>query len=280
MKQLFLIFLMITSYAITFISCKKDKNNDHKKIVSMIVNSRNVVLSYDAQGRLQRIDNGVDYHIIFEHSAAGIIMQQYDAAGNAIPSGRWLFNVVNGRIVTAKENTNINGGVRNHFYEYDAEGRLVQHYVREVYEPTQQESRTVKFLYNYTGNNASRVTYLHKNGGDLHASDSVSIDITYYGGKNLYTYADIGFNYFGTVPVGMHHQGHGIPSPVNRLIPIFSLPANHPVKSKNEISYRWNIAQNRWEQNNSGGYDVPETNYEYDAKGYLIKCDGSEIKWQ
>jgi hypothetical protein len=280
MKQLFSISLAAVLLATTIMSCKKDKNNDNKKIVSMAVNGRTVVFSYDAQGRLQRIDHGVDFYILLEHNAAGIILQQYDAAGTANPAGRCQFNVVNGRIITAKESTNVNGFFRNHFYDYDAEGRLMLHYVREVHEPTQQEIRNVKFFYNYTGKNASRVTYLHQNGGDPHASDSASIDLSYYEGKKLYTYADIGFNYFGSVSVGMHHQGHGIPSPVNRIIPIFSLPANNPVKSNKRTSYSWNTAQNRWVQNSSGGYDVAETDYVHDAEGYLIECSGSEIKWQ
>ncbi len=63
---------------------------------------------YDAQGRLQRIDNGVDFYTTFEHSAVGIVMQQYNAAGDALPAGRRQFIVVNGRIVSAKENTSNN----------------------------------------------------------------------------------------------------------------------------------------------------------------------------
>jgi len=264
-------------------ACKKDKSNtpgNNKKIASMIVNSRNIVFSYDAQGRLQRIDNGVDFYTTFEHSPAGIIMQQYDAAGSPIPGGRLQMNVVNGSIFTAKEITSNNGVVRNHSYSYDGEGRLIQHFAREVYEPTNQVARTVQFIYTYTGQNASHVAYLHTNGGDAHASDSVSIDLAYYAGKKLYTYADIGFSYFGTVPVGMQHQGHGVASPINRLISLPVLPANNPLKAQKTKSYRWNAAQSRWDLNNTGGWDVPEADYEYDAHGYLIECNGSEIKWQ
>jgi len=269
---------------VTFIaSCKKgngDKPGNNKKIASMIINNRNVVYTYDMQGRLQRIDNGVDAYTIFEHSAAGIIMQQYDAAGNPMPGGRNQLNVVNGRIVTAKEFTNNNGEVKNHSYEYDGEGRLIRHWIRQVFEPTQQESHIVQYIYTYTGNNANHVTYLHKNGGDTHDNDSISIDLSYYDGKKLYTYADMGFNYFGTVPVGMQHQGHGIPSPINRLISLFYFPANNPIKSEKNTSYRWNMAQNKWELNNTQNINIPETEYEHNTEGYLIKCGGNEIKWQ
>lgn len=247
----------------------------------MIVNSRNIVFSYDAQGRLQRIDNGVDASTRFEHSAAGIVIQQYDAAGNLLPTGRWQLNIVNGRVSTAKEIVDGNGLIRNHTYEYDGQGRLTRHIARELYEPTGQEARTVQYVYAYGGNNAGHVTYLHKNAGDTHASDSISIDLTYYEGKKLYTYADIGFNYFGTVPVGMQHQGHGVPSPINRIIYTFYFPANNPLRSIKETAYRWNAVQNKWQLDYSQNPVISESEYEYDAQGYLTKCAiASEIKWQ
>ena len=280
-------YLLISiSVLLIFASCKKgggDNPGNNKKIASMVVNLRNIVFTYDAQGRLQRLDNGVDASTRFEHSAAGIVMQQYDASGNLLPGGRWQLNVVNGRVSTAKEivQGDGNGVIRNHTYQYDGQGRLIRHSAREVYEATNEESRTIQYVYTYNGNNASHATYLHTHGGDTHASDSVSMDFTYYDGKKLYTYADIGFNYFGTVPVGMQHQGHGVPSPMNRLIPIFYFPANNPLRSANRKFYRWNVAQNKWLLDITQNSDTSESEYEYDAQGYLTKCGAaSEIKWQ
>jgi len=262
------------------ISCKKDKTSggNGKKIAAAVVNNINNVFSYDAQGRLQRLDYGVSHYLLAEYKAAGIVLQWYDAAGNPMPTRRYEFNMLDGRIVSGKEKKP-NDRMINHSYGYDSEGRLAIHTAREVYEPTNEEGHRVTFSYNYTGNNVSTITYLHFDQGVRR--DSAVITQSYYTNKKLFTWHTVGFGFFGTVASGLPHQGLGIASPAVILPFQASYPSVNALKENTRDQYEWNTVQNKWVYKNTSSYTIPETGYEYDEAGNLSAFNGAEkIEWK
>ena len=274
------IFYLVLILLLT-VSCKKGKDNpngNQKKIASAVVNNISNVFSYDAQGRLQRIDYGVSNYLLVEYKAAGIVLQWYDAAGNPILTRRYEFNILNGRIGSGKEKKP-NSFVINHSYSYDNEGRLTEHMAREVYEPTNEEGHRVTFSYSYTGNNMSKVTYLSLDHGVKR--DSTVVTQSYYTNKKSFTWQAVGFDFFGTATSGLPHQGLGISSPVLMLPFRTYYPSVNALKENTRDLYEWNTVQNKWVYKNSFTYTLPETGYQYDEAGYLIAFDGAEkIEWK
>ncbi|QEC44000.1 hypothetical protein [Pseudobacter ginsenosidimutans] len=276
MKQIVLYSIILFTI---LASCKKnnDRNGKEKKISAAVVNNINNVFSYDAQGRLQRIDYGVSHYLLVEYKAAGTVLQWYLADGTPIATRRYEFNLLDGRIVSGKE-SKANSRIVTHSYGYDNEGRLTEHSARDVYEPTNEEAHRVIFTYSYTGNNAGKITYLHFDQGLRR--DSAVITQTYYTNKKLFTWQAVGFGFFGQTASGLPHQGLGISSPITILPFQAYYPSVNALKETTRDQYEWNIAQNKWVYKNTSGYTLPETDYEYNGEGYLISFSGAEkIEW-
>jgi hypothetical protein len=276
MKQILLyVIILLTSTA----SCKKEnnRNRNEKKISAAVVNNINHVFSYDAQGRLQRIDYGVNHYLLVEYKAAGLVLQWYEADGTPMANRRYEFNMLDGRIVSGKE-SKANGRIVTHAFGYDHEGRLTEHSARDVYEPTNEEAHRVIFIYSYTGNNVSKISYLHFDQGLRR--DSTAITQTYYTDKKFFTWQSVGFDLFGPTASGLPHQGLGISSPINMLPFRTFWPSFNALKETTGDRYEWNNVQNKWVYKNTSGYTLPEADYQYNGDGYLIAFAGSEkIEW-
>jgi len=278
MKQSILYVILILLFTA---SCKKGKDNpngNQKKIASAVVNNINNVFSYDEQGRLQRIDYGVNTYLLVEYTPAGIVLQWYDIAGNPVTTRRYAFNILDGRIVSGKE-SKPNGFVINHSYIYDNEGRLIEQTGREVYEATNEEGNKATFNYTYTGDNASRITYLRIDRGIRR--DSIIVTRSYYTNKKLFTWQAVGFGFFGTATSGLPHQGAGIASPAQMLPFLTYYPSVNAIKENTTEIYEWSTSQNKWVYKNTNTYTLSETDYQYDGAGYLTAFAGAiKIEWE
>ncbi len=126
--------ILSTTVLLLFAACKKSNNvpdNNSKKITSATIGDTKYLFGYDNEGQLNRIDYGISSHLKIEYSAVGVVMQWYDADGNAMPRRRVECNVLNGRINQAKQIRENNVAVW-HNYTYDANGKLTKHETRQT----------------------------------------------------------------------------------------------------------------------------------------------------
>ncbi|SDD65909.1 hypothetical protein [Niabella drilacis] len=272
------IIYCILSLLLFISSCKKNgentSRNGRKKIASVKTDKVNTFI-YDDERRLVRVNYGATDYRKIAYSPTGFTIQLFDAGNNPVAETLGAFNMVDGKVVSGQEAYDNNREL-SHTYQYDAQGRLTQHTTLRLEKITHKKLETKKYYYSYEGNNPSRIIELSFNGENVRR-DSAVTQYTYYEDKKFYTWADIGFDYFGTVPAAIDE------SPL-RNFPAYNvlstLPFNNAPKSSTSKRYRWDNAQQKWNYQSGSSGTVPEDLYQNDADGYLVKYSSADIVWQ
>jgi len=279
MKQylLFIIFLFLI-----FVSCKKDKGSNpgnSKKIASMSKGAETYTYTYDALGRLSRLDfHPSKWSLRFEYNGPGIVSRWYGPDDSPVTDSHTEYNIQNGRmgsfIHSETGNVTINGS-----YEYDGEGRLMKHTERTASEQSGVEIIANYFQYHYENDKTTRMNYANVNRGVK--KDSCVVDISYYDTKKFFSYRDIGLDVFGKIPTGTAHEVViTTPSPLSNIIPAEMYPAAQAPQTRKFVNYRWGGNNHGWVYLGVEIRDNSETDYEFDTEGNLTKYAGWQIVWQ
>ncbi len=289
MKQyIFLIFLLAGT---ALFSCKKnkDKEVDNRMIQSFSGFNYTTNFLYDDQSRLIRIDYNATHSARFEYNATGVIVKYFEGAG-LDPSDRYEFIITNGKVISCRRFLT-GGNIWDLFYGYDSRQRLSEIGIRESGSNGQIYQR-YDCYFAYDAQNNMHEVKLNGARGAGAPSDSIVITSTYYENKSFFTFRDIGFDYFGTVAVGLEYlpvlaREFLVPFPfVKRFIgtsnPSTIYPSAHPIKA-------WSLKGRAMVETGSFAYTFSpvefssgynENVYEHDQQGKLVKTNGYTVVWQ
>ena len=285
MKHLFFIVITLAFFAGTQQSCKKGKSNNPqpnqpKRIKSISDAGDKKTFSYDNENRLTRIDfNGGSFRIAY--SSPEITAQVYFANGNPDPSWKYLFT---------KQNNRINGGFRylpnggigrDYRYEYDIDGRLSLTIMR-LRDFTGEVTESHRYNFSYDAeNNLQQVKYTRENrsGVVMQKADSVSATISYYNSKNFIKWKQTGFDFFGKVTAGIQLTGLEI-IPFSFLFQENIVPNEKAIQAIDTKRFVWNQGSNSWGLTSSNNQNHPETFYEHNNEGLVVKYKNIAIEWE
>lgn len=264
------------------IACKKgdggsDTSGKHKNISAIKQASTEYYLySYDGTGRMQRIAPSPSSYSLVEYMDNGMVIRSYDASDNEkLP--RYEFNMPEGRVISCVAYLP-NDRVLNNSYTYDAEGKLIRHFVTDKKTSTDKKIGDNTTYYTYAGNNVSRVVFVSTYVNTYEPrqrDDSMVVDFEYYTDKKHFTWSDIGFTCFGTANTFADtKQGGNLFSPWPSsyyITPDGIFPTGNPVKKRIEKLYDWDPATKKWQLQRNETQNMPEADYKFDADGKLLQ---------